>query len=86
MIVANFIAGALWSLYGVLIGDNFIKIPNIVGFTLAAFQLALFGYFPSAKTALASKVPNLKLKETLLNIDWLVFVLFITSLIGFNTW
>ena len=70
MIVANFLAGALWSMYGILIGDNFVKIPNFLGFGVSSFQLMLFAYYP---TSSSSSTPPLKQKikgkETALNID-----------------
>ena len=71
MIVANFIAGALWSMYGILIDDNFVKIPNFLGFGMSSFQLMLFAYYPSSSSS--SSTPPLKAKvkgkETSLSID-----------------
>ena len=47
MIVANFIAGALWGLYGLIIQDNFLKITNFLGVCLSTFLLLLYVHFPA---------------------------------------
>ena len=47
MIVANFCLTAQWWLYGIILNDNFIKIPNCLGWLLSVVQLSLFAIFPS---------------------------------------
>ena len=47
MIVANFFLTAQWWLYGVILDDNFIKIPNFLGWCLSTVQLSLFMLYPS---------------------------------------
>jgi len=34
-----------WTLYGQIIQDNFVKVPNFIGFLAALFQFSLFFYF-----------------------------------------
>ena len=46
LILATVIVTGLWSTYGHIIQDNFVKIPNMIGFTAALFQLSLFCKFP----------------------------------------
>ena len=50
LILATVLATAQWSLYGVIIEDNIIKIPNLVGFIAAVLQLSLFCCFSSNKS------------------------------------
>ena len=50
LILATVIATGQWTLYGAIIEDNIIKIPNFVGFIAALFQLSLFLCFPSYKS------------------------------------
>jgi len=47
MILANFLLTAQWFLYGIILDDAFIKIPNFLGWCLATIQLALFFVYPS---------------------------------------
>ncbi|XP_022907758.1 sugar transporter SWEET1 [Onthophagus taurus] len=49
LIVANFIVATQWYVYGVLLEDQFIQIPNLLGSLLSLFQLLLFCIFPSKK-------------------------------------
>lgn len=48
LIVATVLVTGLWTLYGHIIQDSFVKIPNMIGFAAAVFQLSLFSYFPSS--------------------------------------
>jgi len=48
LILATVIVTGLWSTYGHIIQDNFVKIPNMIGFTAALFQLSLFYKFPKS--------------------------------------
>lgn len=61
---ANFATASLWSLYGVLINDYFVSLPNLIGSILGLAQLALFGKFPSQSSASARM--RLKDEEMLL--------------------
>ncbi|KRX17999.1 Sugar transporter SWEET1, partial [Trichinella nelsoni] len=46
---ANLIVAAQWFLYGLLVSDPYIKIPNMIGIALAVFQLSLFFIFPKER-------------------------------------
>ena len=50
LILATVLATAQWTLYGLIIEDNIIKIPNFVGFIAAILQLSLFCCFSSNKS------------------------------------
>jgi len=43
---ANLLVSSQWALYGVLVKDQYIIIPNGVGIVLAILQIALFAVFP----------------------------------------
>ena len=45
MILANFVVSGLWCIYGMMLDDNFIKIPNFMGLCLATVQLVPFVIF-----------------------------------------
>jgi len=51
LIVATVLVAFQWSIYGAIINDSFVKIPNMIGFVVAVFQLSLFSYFPDKKVA-----------------------------------
>eukprot|EP00040_Diaphanoeca_grandis_P023987 m.131210 g.131210 ORF g.131210 m.131210 type:complete len:221 (+) comp29529_c0_seq2:54-716(+) len=38
-----------WTVYGFILQDSFVKIPNLMGFTLGMIQLLLFGVFPRTR-------------------------------------
>ena len=43
---------------GVIIADQFIYVPNVIGVMLGVFQMALFGKFPSkSKDPIKSSLP-----------------------------
>lgn len=42
----GFICSASWTLYGTMIGDPFVRLPNLAGMGLAAGQLFLFLIYP----------------------------------------
>ncbi|KAL3269191.1 hypothetical protein HHI36_008274 [Cryptolaemus montrouzieri] len=42
IIFSSFLVSAQWLIYGVLLGDPFIQIPNFLGCVLTGFQLSLF--------------------------------------------
>jgi solute carrier family 50 protein (sugar transporter) len=46
MIVAGFINSLLWLLYGLILGDLFVIVPNLVNIFLGSIQLLLFCIFP----------------------------------------
>jgi len=48
LILSTCIVTGLWSIYGRIIGDNFVMVPNSMGFVAATFQLGLFAYFPAS--------------------------------------
>jgi len=49
LIVVTVLVAFQWSVYGTIIKDNFVRIPNMIGFVVAVFQLSLFTYFPEKK-------------------------------------
>ena len=49
MILTSFAVGGLWFVYGCMLNDDFIKIPNFLGFALATLQLIPFLIFRSKK-------------------------------------
>ncbi|KAJ8984831.1 hypothetical protein NQ317_013031 [Molorchus minor] len=46
LIFATFVVSLQWLVYGILLEDKFIQIPNILGCILSAFQLSLFVIYP----------------------------------------
>jgi hypothetical protein len=44
--VMNLVVSSLWALYGFLLWDMFILVPNVVGAALGAGQVALIGLYP----------------------------------------
>lgn len=46
MCMATFIVSLLWTIYGHLVQDNFILIPNGIGVILGSMQLLLFVLYP----------------------------------------
>ena len=53
MIVGNFFVTGLWCLYGVIIKDNFLKVPYCLGWVLAIVQLSLFVIFRAGSGGLS---------------------------------
>ncbi|XP_049295301.1 sugar transporter SWEET1 [Anopheles funestus] len=51
IIVASFFVCFLWTAYGVLIGDRFIQVPNLLGGILAGIQLTLYVIYPKPKAS-----------------------------------
>lgn len=49
LILATFIVSLQWLLYGHIINDRFVQVPNMIGSLLSGFQLSLFVYFSSSK-------------------------------------
>ena len=47
LILGSVIMTGIWSLYGSIINDSFVKIPNMMGFTVAMLQLSLFCCYPA---------------------------------------
>lgn len=64
LIVSSFLVSGQWWLYGIILDDNFVKVPNLLGWCLASFQLLLFVWFPSASTKI---LPEYHDKEPLLS-------------------
>lgn len=55
---ANFATASLWSLYGTLINDYFVMLPNLVGSLLGFTQVALFAKFPDQSVSTRMKLKN----------------------------
>ncbi|XP_012282393.1 sugar transporter SWEET1 [Orussus abietinus] len=51
VIMASFIVSCQWYVYGCLINDMFIQIPNFLGCILSAFQLSLFLIYPNKRSS-----------------------------------
>ncbi|XP_052897067.1 sugar transporter SWEET1 isoform X1 [Anopheles moucheti] len=51
IIVASFFVCFLWTAYGVMIGDRFIQVPNLLGGILAGIQLTLYVIYPKKKAS-----------------------------------
>ncbi|GLG98974.1 Sugar transporter SWEET1 [Gryllus bimaculatus] len=47
--LATFTSSLLWLIYGFIIDDPNVKLPNIIGTTLSALQLSLFVIFPAPR-------------------------------------
>lgn len=47
LILATVAVTGQWTLYGIIIQDAFVLVPNMLGCVVASFQLALFAYFPT---------------------------------------
>ncbi|XP_071483724.1 sugar transporter SWEET1-like [Diadema antillarum] len=45
---AGFVVSIQWFLYGRVVQDSFIQLPNFLGMLLGALQLALFVWYPSS--------------------------------------
>lgn len=58
---ANFSTASLWTMYGSMLQDYFIMLPNLVGSILGFSQLALFARFPDK-----SGIVRLKNEESIL--------------------
>ncbi|CAF0706261.1 unnamed protein product [Brachionus calyciflorus] len=54
--LANFSCSFLWSVYGIMLSDKFIYIPNIIGSLLGFAQVSLFAKFPSQSLNTRSKL------------------------------
>jgi len=50
LILSTCVVTGLWTIYGRIIEDNFVMIPNSMGFVAAVFQLGLFAYFPASSS------------------------------------
>ena len=50
LILATVFATGQWTLYGVIIEDNIIEIPNLIGLIAALFQLSLFFCIPRLRS------------------------------------
>ena len=48
LILGSVVMTGIWSLYGTIINDSFVRIPNIIGFSVALMQLSLFWCYPSS--------------------------------------
>ncbi|KAK5968364.1 hypothetical protein GCK32_017911 [Trichostrongylus colubriformis] len=46
MCIANMLVSTQWCLYGNIVRDKYIMVPNGIGMALAIFQLSLFLIFP----------------------------------------
>ncbi|XP_019870119.1 sugar transporter SWEET1 [Aethina tumida] len=50
IILASFVVCLQWLVYGYLLEDMFIQIPNFLGALLSGFQLSLFYVYPNVKS------------------------------------
>nr|CAI5842594.1 unnamed protein product [Callosobruchus analis] len=56
LILATFVVSFQWFIYGLLLNDKFIQIPNFLGCILSAFQLSLFVIYPKDSKVYTSVV------------------------------
>lgn len=49
IILSSWFVTGQWWIYGNILQDNFVAVPNCIGWCLATFQLLLFVYFPSKR-------------------------------------
>ncbi|XP_022250086.1 sugar transporter SWEET1-like isoform X1 [Limulus polyphemus] len=49
IIISTFVVTSLWFIYGFLLNDKYIQVPNFIGCLLALFQLSLFAIYPSKR-------------------------------------
>lgn len=49
IILSSWFVTGQWWIYGNILEDNFVKVPNCLGWCLATFQLLLFVYFPNKR-------------------------------------
>ncbi|XP_050719662.1 sugar transporter SWEET1-like [Eriocheir sinensis] len=49
LIFTTFLVTGLWWLYGIVIQNNFVKYPNLIGCAISGFQLLLFIVYPSKR-------------------------------------
>lgn len=47
LIMATFVCCLQWLIYGYILGDPFIQIPNVLGTIISGFELTLFLIYPS---------------------------------------
>lgn len=64
IIFSSFFVSGQWCIYGMILDDNFVKIPNGLGWILATFQLSLFVWYPSKRKT--SLIPLSKSDNSLL--------------------
>ena len=57
LILASFFVSAQWYLYGVIISDSFVKVPNFLGCCLSSFQLLLFLVYPANGSSRKNSLP-----------------------------
>lgn len=55
---ANFATASLWTIYGSMLDDYFIMLPNLIGSILGFAQLALFTKFPDKSAVTRMKLKN----------------------------
>lgn len=75
-----FISCILWALFGFLIHDTFIVIPNAVGIALGLFQLSFFLIYPAKRQETTKASIALPLQEA-----WFVFLEFAFVYMGYFT-
>lgn len=59
LIIANFLVTGQWTLYGLMIDDMFVTIPNLLGCMAASAQLCLYLCFPRKFTESKSLLMNI---------------------------
>ncbi|XP_069683925.1 sugar transporter SWEET1 [Periplaneta americana] len=47
IILATFVCSIQWLIYGYILSDPFIQVPNLLGTLISAFELSLFLIYPS---------------------------------------
>ncbi|XP_062570256.1 sugar transporter SWEET1-like [Saccostrea cucullata] len=52
LVLAYFIVSIEWFIYGSLLEDQYVQMPNLIGIALGLLQLGLFVVYPKSKAAL----------------------------------
>lgn len=69
IIISSFFVSLQWWIYGILIDDRFIQIPNLLGCILSSIQLFLYVIYPSRKSY-PSGGPSYQPLRTENNLPW----------------
>lgn len=57
--LANLLVSIQWLLYGYLVEDFYLELPNVIGIVLALLQLSLFLVYPSRRSSSKTFAPTL---------------------------
>ncbi|CAN6372106.1 unnamed protein product [Urochloa humidicola] len=49
------VSAVVWFLYGLLINDKYVALPNVIGFTFGVIQMGLYAFYRNAKPRVLAK-------------------------------